>query len=259
MKERMYKKKNSNEVRKLNGLINLEIRRLNCMFTQKLLSCKNSPTVWKLFKELTGDRQFRSDNQLNVCDLNTSFVRQSSDVMLPLSTGLNKSCVPTFTETDVRGCLQSLNSSRCLGPDGIPNILFKMFADGLCYPFTAFFNRSFSSNLIPKMWRKMKIIPVPKTASGDKNVKFRPIEITSPFLKTMEKLLILPLQPAIKEHTDPYQFAYRRKRSTLDAVAVLHHNIIAYDNLVLGAILINCTGTPPTFTESLRDKLTLVL
>ncbi|XP_018645360.1 Ndr family, putative [Schistosoma mansoni] len=32
-------------------------------------------------------------------------------------------------------------------------------------------------------------------------------------------------------------------------------NKIAYDNLVLGAILINCTGTPPTFTESLRDKL----
>ncbi|KAH9580560.1 hypothetical protein MS3_00009173 [Schistosoma haematobium] len=66
MKERMYKEKNSNEVRKLNGLINLEIRRLNSMFTQKLLSCKNSPSMWKLFKELTGDRQFRSDNQLNV-------------------------------------------------------------------------------------------------------------------------------------------------------------------------------------------------
>ncbi|VDO76582.1 unnamed protein product [Schistosoma margrebowiei] len=76
------------------------------------------------------------------------------------------------------------------------------------------------------MWRKMKIIPVHKKASGDKNVKFRPIAITSPFLKTMEKLLILPLQLAIKEHTDPYQFAYRRKRSTLDAVAVLHHNIV---------------------------------
>ncbi|CAH8818693.1 unnamed protein product, partial [Schistosoma curassoni] len=90
--------------------------------------------------------------------------------MLPLSTGLKTSCVPTFTETDVRGCLQSLNSSRCLGPDGIPNILFKKCADVLCHPFTTIFNRSFSSNLIPKMWRKMKIIPVPKKAFGDKNV-----------------------------------------------------------------------------------------
>ncbi|CAH8638816.1 unnamed protein product [Schistosoma bovis] len=76
------------------------------------------------------------------------------------------------------------------------------------------------------MWRKTKIIPIPKKVSGDKNVKPRPIAINSLFLKTMEKLLILPLQPAIKEHIDPYQIAYRCRRSTLDAVAVLHHNIV---------------------------------
>ncbi|VDP06687.1 unnamed protein product [Schistosoma margrebowiei] len=238
MKERMYKEKNSNEGRKLNGLMNLEIRRLNYMFTEKLLSCKNSPSMWKLFKELTGDRQFRSDNQLNVCDLNKSFVCQSSNVMLPLSTGLNNSCVPTFTETDVRGCLLSLNLSRCLGPDGIPNILPKTCADVLCHLFTTIFNKSFSSNLIPKMWREMKILPVPKKASGDKNVKFRPITITSPFLKTMEKLLILPIQPAIKDHIEPYQFAYRHKKSTLNAVNVLHHYIVF--NLEKGKKYVRC-------------------
>ncbi|VDP49054.1 unnamed protein product [Schistosoma margrebowiei] len=125
VKERMYKEKNSNEVRKLNGLINLEIGRLNCMSTQKLLSCKNFPSMWKLFKNPTGDRQFKSDNQLNVCDFKRSFVRQSSDVMLPLSTSLKNSCVPSFTETDVRRCLQLHNSSRCLGPHGISNLLSK--------------------------------------------------------------------------------------------------------------------------------------
>ncbi|CAH8656416.1 unnamed protein product [Schistosoma margrebowiei] len=36
VKEKKCKEKNSNEVRKLNGLINLEIRRLNSMFTQEL-------------------------------------------------------------------------------------------------------------------------------------------------------------------------------------------------------------------------------
>ncbi|VDP44384.1 unnamed protein product [Schistosoma margrebowiei] len=220
----MYKEKNASEVRKLNSLINLNIKRLNSMFTRKLLSCKNSPSMWKLFKELTGDRQFRSDKQLNVCDLNKSFVRQSSDVMLPLSIGLKNSCVPSFTETGVRRCLQSLDSSRCLGPDDIPNKLFKTYADVLCYPSTTIINRYFSSNLIPKMRRKMKIIPVPNKVLGDKNVKLRPIAITSPFLKTMEKLSILPLELAIKEHVDPYHFVYRCKGSTLDAIAVLHQN-----------------------------------
>ncbi|KAH9591942.1 Kinesin-like protein kif1b [Schistosoma haematobium] len=111
VRERLYKEKNCNEVRELNGLINVEIRRLNCIFTEKLLSCKNSPSMWKVFKELTDDRQIRSDNQLNVCDLNKSFVRQSSDVMLPSSTGLKNSRVPRSTETDVRRCLQLLNLS----------------------------------------------------------------------------------------------------------------------------------------------------
>ncbi|CAH8658891.1 unnamed protein product [Schistosoma rodhaini] len=71
-----------------------------------------------------------------------------------------------------------------------------------------------------------RIIPIPKKASGDKNAKLRPIAITSSFLKIMEKLPIQPLQPAIKEHCDPFQFAYKCKRNTLDAVAVLHHNIV---------------------------------
>ena len=39
VKERMYEEKNTIEVRKLNGQINQEIRRLNSVFTQKLLSC----------------------------------------------------------------------------------------------------------------------------------------------------------------------------------------------------------------------------
>ncbi|CAH8587558.1 unnamed protein product, partial [Schistosoma rodhaini] len=165
--------------------------------------------MWKLFKEITGDRQTRSDNQLNVCDLNKSFIHQSSDIMLPISKGLKNNCVPSFTENDVRKCLQSLNSSQCLGPDGIPNLLFKKCADVLCYPLMNIFNRSFSTNVLPKMWRKIKVIPIPKKASGDKNAKLRPIAITSPFLKIMEKLLIQPLQPVIKEHCDPYQFAYK--------------------------------------------------
>ncbi|CAH8574910.1 unnamed protein product [Schistosoma rodhaini] len=182
--------------------------------------------MWKLFKEITGDRQTRSDNQLNACDLNKSFLRQSSDITLSISKGLKNNCVPSFTENDVRKCFQSLNSSQCLGPDGIPNLLFKKCANVLWYPLTKVFNRSFSSNVLPIMWRKMKIIPIPKKASGDKNVKLRPIAITSPFLKIMETLLIQPLQPAIKEHCDPYQFAYKCKRSTLDSVAVLHHDIV---------------------------------
>lgn len=77
--------------------------------TRKLISCKNSPSVWELFEELIGDRHIRSDNQLNVPDLNKSFVCHSSDVMLPISIFLNNVCVPSSTGTDVQKYLLSLN------------------------------------------------------------------------------------------------------------------------------------------------------
>ncbi|CAL8069815.1 unnamed protein product [Calicophoron daubneyi] len=36
---------------------------------------------------------------------------------------------------------------------------------------------------------------------------------------------------------------------------ILARFAIMYDNLILGAILINCTGASASFTESLKDKL----
>lgn len=111
LKDKTYKEKNFIRFQKLNGLLKLGIRRLNSLFAQKLLSCKQTSGMWKLFKELTGDRHIRSNNQVSICYLIKYFVRQSSDIMLPIFTGLRNSCVPIFTEADVRKCLQSINLS----------------------------------------------------------------------------------------------------------------------------------------------------
>ncbi|VDO67539.1 unnamed protein product, partial [Schistosoma margrebowiei] len=158
---------------------------------------------------------------------------KSSDVMLPLSTGLNNSCVPIFAETDVRRCLQSLNSSRCLGPDGIPNILFKKCADVLCYQFTAIFNRSSSSNLIPKMWRKMKIIPVPKKASGDKNrltennntveAKYEPIKVVDTPVTTST-------QPIVSRHDVDVQCDIKLNENNSLINTTTNNNICNHEN-----------------------------
>lgn len=47
---------------------NLEFRRLNSVFTQKIIYSKHSPKIGKLLKELPGTRHIRSDNWLSVCD-----------------------------------------------------------------------------------------------------------------------------------------------------------------------------------------------
>ncbi|XP_018647819.1 LOW QUALITY PROTEIN: putative kif1 [Schistosoma mansoni] len=150
-----------NEHSSITGILNIEVQPI-LNLNRYENKTTNDQTIW--------DRRIRSDNQFNVCDLNKSFVRQSSDVMLPVSTGMKNNCVPPFTENDVRKCLQSLNSSQCLGPDenDLPSFLklgeiFKFrinilnakkfnssFTDVFCqYRFQHQHNEVFSTDTVP--------------------------------------------------------------------------------------------------------------
>ena len=58
-------------------------------------------------------------------------------------------------------------------------------------------------------------------------VKFTPIAITPPFMKTMQKLLLLSLVSSLKSFNDPKQFASKHSRSILDASTVLYHSVVS--------------------------------
>ncbi|KAK4470043.1 hypothetical protein MN116_000079 [Schistosoma mekongi] len=116
-KESHFRNKDYIEVRRLNGSICQEIKRLKALYAEKLLSCKKSFTVWKLFKELTHTKQITEDTHLNACSLNQFFIRHGSDKMLLDHCKLNKYCGSIFTEIEVLECLKALKPSRCPGPD----------------------------------------------------------------------------------------------------------------------------------------------
>ncbi|CAH8866178.1 unnamed protein product [Trichobilharzia szidati] len=207
-KEKQYKMKDKSGVKRTNFLIKSEMQRLNVIYNQKFISCKNASNMWKLFKEITGSRQINNiPYSSDVCTLNKSFIYSPSNSMLPSITSVNNSPFPGFNTNDFQKCLKSLNPSQSLVPDHVPSIIFKKCSDILCYPLTDLFNKSFSSNIVPGVWKDIKVVPIPKSSTGA-CVKFRPIAITSPFLKTMEKLLLLSLVPSLKSLNDPKQFAY---------------------------------------------------
>ncbi|CAH8827539.1 unnamed protein product [Trichobilharzia szidati] len=201
------------------------MHRLNVLYNQRFLSCKTPSSLWKLFKEITSGKRCNSVQSLNVNNLNKSFIRSSDDI-LPNDTNHIDNNFNGFNTLDVLKCLRSLKPSQSLGPDGVPAIVLRNCADILCYPLTNIFNASFSSNVLPSAWKNIKIVPIPKQSSGTDS-KFRPIAITSPFLKLMEKLLLLRLEPSLKAFNDPKQFAYKHGRSTLDAAVVLYHNVVS--------------------------------
>ncbi|CAH8849001.1 unnamed protein product [Trichobilharzia szidati] len=236
-KERLYKMKNKSGVKRINTLIKAELQRLNALYNQKFLSCKSSSNMWKLLKEITGGKQIMNDTSVDVDMLNKSFICIPADVMIPKSNSINNDCFSCFNTNDVLKCLQSLKPTQSLGPDGVPAVILKKCADILCYPLTDIFNESFSKGFIPDSWKNIKVVPVPKSTSGP-TVKFRPIAITSPFLKVMERLILLNLEPSLKPFNDPNQFAYKHSRCTLDAAVVLYHNIVS--SLDRGAKYVRC-------------------
>nr|CAH8820325.1 unnamed protein product [Trichobilharzia regenti] len=170
--------------------------------------------------------------------LNQFFMRSTSTITTSNVTNHVTDNFQDFNTLNVLKCLKTLKPSCYRGPDGIPAYVLKQCADALCSPLTNILNASFSKNVVPVPWKDIKIVPVPKPGNS-KNVKFRPIAITSLFLKLMKKLVLLKLEPSLKCFEDPKQFAYRQGRSTLDAAAVLHNSIVS--SLDKGAKYVRCT------------------
>ena len=63
-----------------------------------------------------------------------------------------------------------------------------------------------------------------KTAAKEYN-DYRPIALTSVPFKCLERILLKHLLPEIEDNLDPYQFSYRKNKSTEDAT-LLYNNLV---------------------------------
>ena len=117
---------------------------------------------------------------------------------------------------------------KASGPDHVSPKVLKLCSDQLCYIFTFIMNLSMKSHLVPALWKRSEILPVPKRPVNVLN-DFRPIALTSVVMKCMEKLILRRVRSCFNPIQDPFQFAYRSKRSVEDAIILLLNN--AYTHL----------------------------
>ena len=68
-------------------------------------------------------------------------------------------------------------------------------------------------------------MPVPKRPVISSLNDLRPVALTSAVMKVCEQVVLCKLDSLVKDYTDPLQFAYRRDRSTDDAVLYVLENI----------------------------------
>lgn len=104
--------------------------------------------------------------------------------------------------TDVMGSRLQVDSSKvqllfhqlCTrkskGPDGISAQLLKTCAAELNPVWCTLFQRSLDSHIVPALWKKAVIIPIPKKPHPSENNDFRPVALTSIIMKCFEKYIV---------------------------------------------------------------------
>jgi hypothetical protein len=226
-KEKSYKEGNRTRVKHFDVLIKKEILHLDQIYTEALLGMNGCRQVWKTMKALCGIPMPRRDLKLDVNALNKTFAPPETDshpFILPtlLPNTLTAEPKITLDSNNVYKELVSLNANKSAGPDGMHPKILKVCAQFLAEPLTKIFTRCISEGKIADCWRPVRITAVPKKEPG----KFRPIACTPVLLKVLEKLVL----PSFHQHLAPLdesQFAYRKKRSTTDALLHVVHSVLS--------------------------------
>ena len=95
------------------------------------------------------------------------------------------------TEFQVFKSLSTLNSSKSMGPDGIPGWVLKENTDILAQPIADIINKSYSETYLPLSWKSADVVSIPKEKPlRDVNRHLRPISPTPIVSKVAEDYVV---------------------------------------------------------------------
>jgi hypothetical protein len=225
-KEKFYKLRQYQTVKYYSKLISHEIEDLNRTFIGNIFTSNNASDLWSGIKRLTGQSRAKIEGDVDIDELNKSFIHEPCSVQENYSIrGNNPIQFTPLSIEIVYKTLIGLRSNSSQGADGLPPLLIKECAPFVAPTITEILNKSFSEGKLPSAWKTVRITPIPKKTTASSVSNFRPIASSSVLLKVAEKMVLSNISPQLASSTDPMQFAYKKNRSTLDAVATLFHTI----------------------------------
>ena len=84
---------------------------------------------------------------------------------------------------------------------------------------------SLNTHTVPTLWKTAEVIPVPKKPKVSVLNDLRPVALTSIAFKCLERIVFNHISSCLSVAQDPFQFAYRTKRSVDDAILIFFDNI----------------------------------
>ena len=212
--------------------INETIKACKLKYKQKLeenFKNNNTRQAWISLKQITGYSMKKVPNiSVDIDDLNGFYARFDDSRIkrkYPEVGSIEDVTSVYFSPNEVKKQFMSVNPRKASGPDGVSSRVIKLCAEQLSSVFSILFNRAYQEH-IPAVWKESCIIPVPKSPTAKEMNDFRPVALTSVPMKCLERLVLKHLKQHTENSLDPYQFAYRSKRGTEDA-------LLTYQDLIL--------------------------
>ena len=163
----------------------------------------------------------------------TPYHQSAESFVLPPSEQFDDDDVFLFsdvTTSTVLSHLESLDTRKSAGPDGLSARFLKEIAYEIAAPLTSLFNFSLRHGTFPAAWKQSNITPIHKGGPVDDPSNYRPISVIPVIV---EKIVSVQLSSYLETNHlfHPHQGAYRSGKSTEDILQLaVDHIVNCLDN-----------------------------
>lgn len=259
IKRRQYYWKKGHMIiyRNLRNKANRMMKRLKSEFYERCMATPecNKPTVWwSHIKTILGINKKDCLSSL-VCDRYnndiTKFVEEVNICFKNVSNNLeplrNMPDPSVFPEEEIPSVqeisllLSKINIKKAMGPDEIPNWIYKSGHNHMAGPIASIVSASMREQKWPSAWLQGNIIPIAKIKNpNDIRTDLRPITLTCPLAKSVpESIMSNLLMKYVGKNIDKRQYGGIKGRSTTHAMLSFMHPVYeATDNGKAARILL---------------------
>ncbi len=132
-----------------------------------------------------------------------------------------------ITVPGVEKLLNSLNTNKATGPDGLSGRLLKETAKSTAPLIRAIFQRSLETGSLPEVWKTATVSPIYKKGSRSDPANYRPVSLTCILCKTMEHIINRHLLNHMEQFNllADAQHGFRKRRSCETQLLLTYHDI----------------------------------
>ena len=127
--------------------------------------------------------------------------------------------------SEMHNLLKTIDVNKSNGPNNPSNFFIKIASNIICPIFTKLTNLCFESGIFPDNLKSATVIPIHKSGEEINSQNYRPISLTSPFSKLIERCIVNRMGKFLEKYNliNPSQFGFRKGMSTENAVNSIHN------------------------------------